>query len=112
MIKRVIGTLIALAILATVVVTVLHRDRYRTMLPARDAVEARSGEQVPQSGTASSDPGEALLSGEHSSVPGPQSDPAAQSVPTDLSPVADSVAGISGGAAATPAADSTASGRE
>ena len=33
MIKRLIGSLVTVAVLAVVVVTFLHRDRFRTLLP-------------------------------------------------------------------------------
>lgn len=39
MIRRLIGTLVTLAVLAIVVVTVLHHDRYQSMLPFGESSE-------------------------------------------------------------------------
>ena len=39
MIKRLIGFLLTVAVLAVVVLTVLHRDRFRTMLRVGETVE-------------------------------------------------------------------------
>ena len=49
MIKRLIGVLVTLAVLAVVVVTILHRDRYRSMLRfgEPDEVELTVQETLP-----------------------------------------------------------------
>ena len=48
MIKRVIGLLAAAAVVAIVVLTVLHRDRYRSMIePAPSAMRAETAPAAP-----------------------------------------------------------------
>ena len=51
MIKRLIGSLVTVAVLAVVVMTFLHRDRFRTLLPfgepAEQSVPVRELRSVP-----------------------------------------------------------------
>ena len=51
MIKRLIGSLVTVAVLAVVVMTFLHRDRFRTLLPfgepTEQSVPVRESRPVP-----------------------------------------------------------------
>lgn len=58
MIKRVIGLLAAAAVVAVVVLTVLHRDRYRSMV---ERTENAARQQAPEPAPAQAD--STLLSG-------------------------------------------------
>lgn len=116
MIKKLIGIVAALAVIAVIVLTVLHRDRYRSMVfgserseaPARASAPTGPADASDAAGTAVS--GDAPLSAEY---PGSgDSRPAdarsaGDAASPDLSsevPLADSLSSANVGAEAAPAA--------
>lgn len=101
MIKRVIGTLVSLAVLATVVFTVLHRERFHSLVFDRETVDAIVGE--PLSEESSADSVDASIADEQQSVSRQQA-PVQPTTTVQQAPAADSVSG--GAAAETSESDS------
>lgn len=79
MIKRVIGTLVSLAVLATVVFTVLHRERFHSLVFSREAVDAAAGEPSTQSEGPSAASVDAPFADEQQPLSGQQSSDSVQS---------------------------------
>lgn len=103
MIKRVIGTLVSLAVLATVVFTVLHRERFHSLVFSREAVDTAAGEPSTQSEGPSAASVDAPFADEQQSVSRQQA-PVQPTTTVQPAAAADSVSG--GAAAETSESDS------